>query len=252
MVSPNDRYFYLSGALSFGLFFLFTALFGLILLKSDQVKSYALKKDDYIAVSINLPLTKPSRHDTKKPAPKPIVKPEPVQPPKAEVPQTAPDVSSLFSDIWTQKVSTKPKKDVAKVDSKRLSAIEKRIKTTKSEKSLEASEKIKKLDLKRPSVELVGSSSSSASEVNEYLARIQAFVYEHFYPPMNSEGNSAKIRLRLDSFGKMKDYRILAPSGSPAFNNEVDLLKKRLKSVTFPRHPKRESITIDIILTVEE
>ncbi len=252
MVSQNDSYFYLSGAISFGLFFLFSALFALMLIKSDQVKSYALKKDDYIAVSINLPVKKPSRNDTKKPSPKPVVKPKPVEPPKAEAPQTVTDVSSLFSDVWTQKVSSKPKKKVIKVDSKRLSAIEKRIKTTKTEKSLAASQKIKKLDLKRPSAELVGSSSSSASEVNEYLARIQAFVYEHFYPPMNSEGNSAKIRIWLDRFGRMKDYRVLAPSGSPSFNSEVDVLKKRLKSVNFPRHPKREAITIDIILTAEE
>lgn len=252
MVNQDERYFYLSGAISFGLFFIFTALFAMLLIKSDQVKQYALKKDSFISVSINISDIKPARHDTKKPDIKPVEKPQPAQSSAATSPQSVPDVASLFSDVWTQKVANKPKKEQIKPDTKRLSAIEKRLKTTKSETSQIASEKLEKLSLKRPPAELVGTSSSSAKEVNEYLAKIQAFVYEHFYPPMNSEGNSAKIRIWLDGYGRLKDYRVLAPSGSTAFNSEVDALKKRLKRLDFPRHPKREAITIDIILTAKE
>lgn len=251
MASRNDYYFYLSGAISFALFFLVILLFSVIVFSSDKVKTYALKKDNYVAVSINLPTEKQSPNDTKKPAPKPVVKPKSAPEP-TEAPPPVPDVSSLFSDVWTQKIAPKPGKEQKKIDAKRLSAIEKRIETKKSKKSDIASQKIKSLELVRPSVEVVGRSGSSASEVNEYLAKIQAFVYGHFYPPVNSEGNSAKIRIWLNASGSMTEYRVMAASGSNAFNDEVDALKKRLADIAFPRHPKGKSIVIDIILTAKE
>ncbi len=251
MARRNDYYFYLSGAISFAIFGLVITLFFILVLSSDKVKSYALKKDKYIAVSIDLSSMRPSPNDTKKPAPKPVVKPKSAPKP-AEPPKTVPDVSSLFSEVWTKKITPKATERPKKIDAKRLSAIEKRIKTTTSKKSDIASKRVKELELVRPAAELVGSSGSSASEVNEYLAKIQAFVYGHFYPPVNSEGNSAKVRIWLDAYGHLSDFKVLARSGSNAFNDEVDSLKGRLKSLLFPKHPKSESITIDIILTAKE
>ena len=251
MVSRNDQYFYLSGALSFALFGAVVILFAYALLSSDKVKTYALKKDNYIAVSIQLPTEKRSTATVKKPEPKPLSKPK-AEPKPSEKPQATPDVSSLFSNVWTQKVSTKPAKKETTLDTKRLTAIEKRIKTTESTKSEAAKEKIKTLEFTRPSIELVGSTSSSAAEVNEFLAKIQAFVYDQFYPPLNSEGNSAKVRIWLDGSGRMTDYRVLAYSGSSSFNEEVDRLKKRLEGVRFPKHPQAKPTTINIILTAEE
>lgn len=251
MARSNDYYFYLSGVISFALFGGVLFFFGLVVLSTDQVKSYALKKDKYIAVSIDLPTQTPSPNNTKKPSPKPQVKPESAPKPEpAEPPKSVPDVSSLFSEVWTKKIS--PKERQKELDAKRLSAIEKRIKTTEKKKSDLASKKVKELELVRPSAEVVGMSGSSASEVNEYLAKIQAFVYERFYPPVNSEGNSAKIRIWLDASGHLSDYRVMARSGSDAFNDEVSRLEERLKSITFPRNPQGRSIVIDIILTAKE
>lgn len=225
-------------------------MFGMFILTSDQVKSYALTKDKYIAVSIDLPTKMPSPNDTKKAVPKPKIEPESAPKPAAP-PKSVPDVSSLFSDVWTKKISPKAEQE-KKSDAKRLSAIERRIKTTETKKSDVASKKVKELELVRPSAEVVGKSGSSASEVNEYLARIQAFVYERFYPPVNSEGNSAKIRIWLDASGRLSDYRLMAGSGSDAFNDEVSRLEERLKTVSFPKNPDGRSIVIDIILTAKE
>ena len=118
MANRNDYYFYLSGALSFALFGMVIMLFAYMVLGDNKVKSYALKKDNYIAVSINLSPQKKSQEDRKKPSPKPVSKPK-SEPKPAEEPQTSTDVSSLFSDVWTQKISTKPTKKQKKIDAKR-------------------------------------------------------------------------------------------------------------------------------------
>jgi protein TonB len=253
MVIHNVRYFYISGALSFLLFGIVTLLFITIVFMGNEVKSYALKKEDYIAVSLTLPTQMPSRNRAKpdtRPTPKPVqAKPESSAKPVAPA-ET--DISSLFSDVWTQKVDTKKKQLEKKKDTKRLAAIEKRIKTATKSETSSASEKLEKLELAKPTLKLVGSASSSAAEVNEYFAKIQTFVYEHFFPPAGSEGSSAKVRIWLDASGKMDDFRVIAYSGHALFNSEVDRLKQRLQSVDFPGNPESRSIAVDIILIVQE
>lgn len=249
----NEQYFYISGILSFLLFGIVLILFASVLIVENDVKQFALKKEDYIAVSLTLPTQKPSKNRSKpdtKPTPK-LTEPKPESSAKPVAPAET-DISSLFSDVWTQKVDTKQKKTEKKIDTKRLAAIEKRIKTTKKSETVQASEKLEKLELVKPAIKLVGSASSSAAEVNEYFAKIQAFVYEHFFPPAGSEGSSAKVRIWLDASGKLNDYRVIAYSGHAMFNSEVDRLKQRLEGVDFPGNPESRSIAIDIILTVQE
>jgi protein TonB len=249
----NEQYFYISGALSFLLFGIVLMLFASVLFIDTDVRQYALKKEDYIAVSLTVPSQKTSTNRAKPTdltTPKPAeTKPESSTKPVASS-QT--DISSLFSEVWTQKVDTKAKKVEKKLDTKRLAAIEKRIDTAEKREKAQASEKLNKLELVKPSLQLVGSASSSAAEVNEYFAKIQAFVYEHFFPPAGSEGSSAKVRIWLDASGKMDDFRVIAYSGHALFNSEVDRLKQRLKSVDFPGNPESRSIAIDIILIVQE
>jgi protein TonB len=253
MVNQNDRYFYLSGAISIFMFGAVIALFGAMLINGTMVKNYALKKDDFISVSIDMTTLDALPKDITKPVEQPVDTPAPA-PTKEErtQPDAVQDVSSLFENVWTQKVSNKPKKETPTVDVKRIRAIEKRIETKQVNESSDATETIKKVELKRPAAELVGGSTSSASEVNEYLARIQAFVYQHFYPPANSEGQSSKIRIALNGQGTLTSYRVLVKSSNVMFNDEVELLEKRLKGLVFPKNPNNESMTIDIILIAKE
>jgi protein TonB len=250
MVSHDERYFYLGGFMSLGMFLLTIILFASVLFNHQKITSYAMNKDDYISVSIAVPLQKRSRNHTETPAL--ISKSAPASQPKAETPQVTEDVSTLFDNVWTQDVTSKKVSKKTPTDTKRLSAIEKRIKTAKSEKSTEATEKIKSLKLARPSVAVVGSSASTAKEVNKYYAKIQAIIYDHFYPPVNSEGNSAKIHLELDGMGRVTAHRVLANSGNTLFDDEVDALMKRLGSVSFPKTPSGKPLDIQIILTAEE
>ena len=162
------------------------------------------------------------------------------------------DAATLFEEVWTQDVTAKKTTKNKPTDTKRLSAIEKRIKTTKSTKSTQASEQINSLKLARPAISVTGASASSAAEVNEYYAKIQAIIYDRFYPPANSEGQSAKLYLSLDATGRILSQRLLVNSGNLFFDEEVAALMKRIASVTFPPPPEGRPVELQIILTAEE
>jgi len=69
--------------------------------------------------------------------------------------------------------------------------------------------------------------TSSANEVNEYFAKIQALVYEYFEPPQNSQGYSVRAVIELSALGKFIDFRILDYSANIALNEECDKIKDR-------------------------
>ncbi len=235
------------------MFFLLFALFVYFILIQEKIKSYALKKDDFIAVSIAIP-TQKSQNTAAKPKPKPITKKVPLSSskPKASPTETTEDIDSLFSSVSTQKIVKAKKKPKKLLDQKKLASMQKRVKKVEKSENSKATEKIKDIELKRPVIEIVGQSSSSAEEVNEYLAKIQSDVYDHFQPPSNTQGNTAKIRVWIDSSGSLSDYKILAYSSSDRFNSEVDRLRERLNSLVFPEHPQGVPIVLDIILTAED
>ena len=254
----DSRYFYISGLLSLTIFGIVLSLFAFVIFHKSDIETFAMQKDNYISVSLNMDTVVPTKNDAKpdpKPTPKEEVTPEP-EPVKEEIESTPDpvntDVSSLFDDVWTQSADTKVEKKVEKVDTKRLSAIEKRIKLKEHKKSQKASETIKTLELTKPSIEVVGASVSTAPEVNEYLAKIHAQVKSKFYPPASTEGSSAKVRVNVDANGNVTAYRVLVYSASTIFNEEVDRLKRRLMRMTFPKNPEGKPISLEIILTVEE
>ncbi len=256
--SLEDRYFYISGLISLTIFSAVTLLFAMVILHKSAIDTFAMQKDNYISVSLDMDLVMPTMNEAKpdpEPTPKQEVVPEP-EPAPEEIESTPDpvntDVSSLFDDVWTQSADTKVDKKVEKVDTKRLAAIEKRIKTKETQKLQKASETIKTLELVKPSIEVVGASASTAPEVNEYLAKIHAQVKSKFYPPASSEGESAKVSVKLDANGNLTSYRVLVYSGSNIFNEEVDRLQRRLQRMTFPPNPDGKSISLEIILTVEE
>jgi len=213
-----------------------------MLFKVSDIKTYGFKKKNYIAVSINTVPVKSSALKNK---------PRSSATPVASQTKTASkniDVNNLFSDVWTQKITHKVKK--REPNSKRISEIQKQIRlqktlpTKSSEKSLDTPQNTEsKKEVK---------SESSANEVNEYLAKIQAIVYQHFNVPPNTEGNSVKTVIELDPFGKVLDFRILNYSASEELNQEADRIKDRLKNVVFPINPKGKSSKTIVVLISKE
>lgn len=251
--SGDDKLFYLSGALSLLLFLLSILLFGAVLFPLDSAKSFAQTKQDFVSVSLHvMDLPKPSTDKGKTPAPQQASAAS--ETPLVTTPDTPQDVSSLFDDVWTKDISKKKTQKKQPEDTaKRIASIEKRLKASKpTTQSTAAADKIAALKLVKTSVAIESGSTSAASEVNEYYAKIQAIIFNHFYPPANSEGNSAKVFLRIENDGTLSDARILVASGQRVYDREIEALLRRLEAVDFPTPPDTQAIELKIILTAKE
>lgn len=235
----NNLYFYTSGLISLALFFLFTAVVFLMMLSSPKADIFALKKDNYISISLEMPkkITSP-----KKSVVAPVVK-ESVKESK-EV-----SVDDLFNDVWTKEIQ-KTKKKIKKTNNKRLLEIGKKSKIVDKKDVKKVIEQkninnaIEKSDDSKK--------DSTATVVNEYLAKIQGLVYENFIPPPNSQGNSVKAVIELSPIGKVIDFRILNYSASSSLNDESDKVKSRLMGLLFPVNPKNIAGSYIIILKSKE
>jgi protein TonB len=216
-----------------------------MLVSSDKIKNFALKKDNYISVSLITP--KISSNSAKKSVQKQIVqeKAKPVE--SKEI-----DIDNLFSDVWTKSIkkTEKTEKTEKTVNKRRLLEIQKKIRKSDKKRVESISKKLQKINA--PKVESQSVKTSTASEVNEYFAKIQALVYKHFYPPQNSQGNSVEAIIELSSIGKVYDFRILRYSSSSELNSECDKIKDRLVGVIFPENPDNSSGTYTITLTSKE
>ncbi len=210
-----------------------------MMINSSQIDSYALKKDNFISISMDI---QPKKSKSAKKS----LQPTPVESAVSETPQDV-DVNDLFSDVWTKKIQ---KKKIQPKDSKRIIDIQKKIKTTEANSVESISQKVNDLDNANTTDE--NSPASTANEVNEYLAKIQALVYKYFSVPPNSEGHSVMAYIELNSIGKVMDFRILTYSANDALNAEVDKIKDRLKSVVFPINPQNRSFSTKVILKSKE
>ena len=135
-------------------------------------------------------------------------------------------------------------------DKRVLDEIQRKIQKADANRAESISKKIQSMDA--PKTEDESSKSSTATEVNEYLAKIQALVYEYFYPPKNSQGNSVTAVIELSAMGKVIDFRILAYSDNEALNRECDKIKARLGSILFPKNPDNSSGRYKITLISKE
>ena len=194
--------------------------------KQSTLKLYALHKDTYISISIrpNKQSTKSSKKNLTKSVVHENKKAEPVINKNI-------DIGDIFSDVWTQKITKHKVKK--KVNNKRVLEIGKRLKIKDSIKKQSILEEQNK-QLKE------NYAKSTANEVNEYYAKIQALVYSHFNPPPNSQGNIVTAYIELDPFGKVLEFKILTYSSNKALNDECDKIRKRLINVIFPVNPEHK------------
>ena len=214
-----------------------------MLFVEKKLHTYGLTKKKYISISLkSIPVQ--SRHSQQKSVQQPKTEKK-LQKKRDSVDTVSEDVDvdSLFNNVWTKKVDTHTKAK-RRVDAKRIAEIEKSITapelTTEESKRGVHSQKSKS-----------AKAASSAEEVNEYSAKIHAIVYDHFYPPPNSEGEQVKAVIELSPLGKVLDFRILNYSASEALNEEADRIKERIKNTVFPKNPDNERARIVIILKPE-
>jgi len=251
----NSTYFYLGGFISLTLFISFISLFLYMMLSSSKQKIYALKKDKYISISINIS-SRENKTDTK------VIKEQkqtnnPVQKIQSKIEKNISknfNVENLFDDVWTKKIVLKEKK-VKKIDnkiinSKVLKEIEKKIK--KLDVNAKKTISTQKDKIEKDENKIEKKAVSSADEVNEYLAKINSLVYKYFKPPQNSEGHSVKAVIELTALGKVTSFRILNYSANDSLNSECEKIGRRLLRIVFPLNPKKKSSRTIVILTSKE
>lgn len=249
-MARDNTLFYASGFFAFALFLFFLSLFAYMLFTSSKNHMFALKKDDFISVSIDLSNTDVQNKSASvdKTIEAPAVQEDKVQ--EVDIPAQDIDVGDLFNNVWTKEIKKEKIQEQKTVDTKRFQEIQKRIKKTKNQEIDSLSKKIESLTSDEGSDS--AKSSSSGNEVNEYRAKIQAIVYKHFHPPQNSQGNSVRAVIELSALGKMLDFRILNYSSNQLLNEESDRVKSRLIGVVFPINPENKSGNYIIILRSEE
>lgn len=236
----DNPYFLVSGFISISFFIFFVSLFLYMMLSNSKVTDFALNKDNYISISLET-VQIPTKQ-VKKTKTIPNVEQKSIE----EVKEI--DIGDLFSDVWTKDI--KIKKEEKKVDNKRLELINKKIKTSKENVVEPITEVIKNNEADITDTQ--NKKSSTANEVNEYLAKIQAIVYKYFEPPANSQGHTVKVIIELSAIGKVLDFRILTYSTNKALNKECDKIKYRLASVLFPQNPQGESFRTVVNITSDK
>ncbi|OHE10128.1 MAG: hypothetical protein A2513_08525 [Sulfurimonas sp. RIFOXYD12_FULL_33_39] len=252
----KNFYFYISGFISLFIFVFFSSLFIISIVISKKVDSFALKKDNYISVSVDIPKTQSStsKKNIEKPIveepikEEPIVEKQNVQTQTTKVEKKEINIDNLFSDVWTKSIKAEEKKP--KTDNRIIEEIQKKINKSDTNTVKSISKKIQNIDAAK--MENENAKESTAPEVNEYFAKIQALVYEHFTPPENSEGNSVVAVIELSAMGKVIDFRILTYSGNDALNIESDKIKSRIVNILFPENPNKSSGIYKIKLISKE
>jgi len=210
-----------------------------MLFSSNKIDVFALKKDNYISISLDNSLIKIKSYKKNVNSANAL---------SNSISTSEIDIGSLFNNVRTKKIDNKKVKK--KNNNKRFQEIQKRVKTVKNNDVKEISKIIK--DINSETVSNKNLSDSTAKEVNEYFAKIQALVYTYFDPPTNSVGNIVKVVIELDPYGKLIDFRVLVYSDNEALNNEANQIKARLKNVIFPKGPNNKKRTIMINLIPDE
>lgn len=246
----NDYYFYLGGIVSFTTFFLIGLTFLLFILEGTRVKHIQISSSNYISVNLDtVAIAEPKKvNESKKEKEEDESIKKPLE--TIEVPKEVDtDISSLFGEVQTKELVKRNKTKKSQVDDKFLKKITKRIETkdTKVVKADEASSVVKNLKLSKQEIKVVGDSSGV---VDEYLAKIHSEIYSKFFPPSDSGGKTAKVRLEIDAYGVLVSFRVIRSTGDTLFDEAVDSCLNSIHQ--FPIHPDKKKMSLEIILTAKE
>jgi periplasmic protein TonB len=250
MPIENNKFFFLSGAFSFLLFALLLVIITWQINKTPVSHDFAMVQSDIISVSLDMSekkVSKPVTNESSVSSSEPIIptQPKPIET-KKEPTKVQPKITDLFSSVKT----TAPSPNKESPQEERLNALEQKVVSTKRDSQLY--EKAKSVDLAKYVVKMAIQGSSSGPNVDKYMAKIQGLVQAYFHPPTGSAGESAVILLRIDSMGKMINFKILRSSKNELFNGEVNWLKDRLNSIRFPESPDGNEGVLTCTLTTKE
>jgi hypothetical protein len=256
----DERYFFFGGLISLSIFLTLLLVLGYSVSLTPKTDHFAMRKSDVIVVSIDTPSIEPIPNPPQTPAESLEAKlSEPVEAENIEKTQESiqktetsskpvPDISDLFGDIKPQKTSPKPKEQPRNQET--LNRLEQEL--TERKEASRFSDKVRSVEVAKPSVKMLTQESSAGPQVNEYYAKIQSYVYTYFRPPQGSIGESSRIRIKISASGKLLSYSVVSYSKNSLFNGEVDWLHDKLSTIRFPEHPDKKDAVLEFILTARE
>jgi periplasmic protein TonB len=245
----QERYFFLSGIISFSFFLLLLFLISYSVILTPKIQQFAMVQSDVINVSIALSEVKASKESVSEPKIQPqSQKTEEKVEPVTQPPERVPEISDLFAQVKPDKAMKKESEDPKRLE--QLNALEKEVSNRKEISRI--SDKVNKLELAKPSVKMVAQGGSTGPLVDKYYATIQGLVYANFHPSIGTEGEVSRVRMKISASGKLIAYKVITYGKSGTFNSEVDWLKDRLSSIRFPEHPDGKEAVLEFILTAKE
>lgn len=243
----NDRYFYLSGVISFTLFGLILAVIGFKFTFTPDIQQYGMTQSNTVTVSLDFspvpPINKSSESETVSEPIKPLPEPVPVEE-KQEAMKPAekvPDVADLFASVKSPKRSEEHTESLKQI--KALDAIQEQVQAIRPTERF--ADKFKSVNVVR--------GGSTGPVVDKYYAKILGIIDQNFNPPLGTAGNSATVVIVIDAEGRLKSFRILRYSGSDMFNAAVDRLKQKTSAERFPAHPEGQEceLKFELIKSVQ-
>ncbi len=264
MDNNSNSYFYLGGLISFLILLLVFALFSYTLLSVKEMKSYALVKDK--AINISLAMDVPNKNVEKKTEDTKAEDVKAIEEQKVQTPENnedkeiktntklveKKDVSSLFSNVVTKSVDTKKIDNSPKIDEKKFLQLTQKTNMASKNDVSSMKQKIAETKFSKATVQVTSQSASTGEEVNKYSAKIQGYIYDNFFPPLNTQGQSARVIIRLGADGTVLDFKIVSYAANEFFNAEVDRLKTRIFRIKFPQSPDGKSGIYNITLVAKE
>ena len=147
---------------------------------------------------------------------------------------SSPKKSQAIKNLFAQIKTSAPKKRTPK-----RASHPSRFKGTGGAK---ASELLKKLQLQTtlPSHKSI---KSVSGEKDPYLQKIYTILYSNWMPSKMSAGNKAKVRITIDTNGNFS-YKILEPSESALFNEELQSYLENMSKQHFPPPPKQKEFVV--------
>ncbi len=228
--------------------FIYISVVGAILYRyidlQGEVKKYTFQKETIFEVSLDV-----QKEEIKK-RPIPVVKEEKkveVKEDKKDASQTpivGTGIKSLFSEIE----ANAPVKN-EEVDQSKHDEIAKRIKDIKPMQKEQKESQTDKI-IQNLSTSATLAFAKTSGEYDEYYAKVQELLFEHWKPKSYDQNLESKILITIDSTGAFR-FSVLEKSGDVVFDSELLSTLLELENLDFPPFDRGDKTNIEVIFKTE-
>ena len=236
----TNKNFYTSGAIAFGIYFLFFFLFALYI-SAPKVETYDISTKNTV-LELDVFLVENIKKDlrTKSTVQKKNEVQEVVKKSKSNTAKYTNNVKSLFANVKTTAKQTAPK-EVNNVKSSTVNS-RFRAKFEKERKSDVTVSKnlssVKTSTRKMPTLSSVGKS-------DPYYSKIKEILYQRWNPLFSEDGLKALVEIRITTDG-LFDFTFKKYSDNELFNSSLKKFLQIQRGVTFPKHNKGRIVALDV------